>query len=537
MYHLALCALASIPLPAFSLRHGPHQLRDPYAYPKYQVQFLNDLPVSKSDANLAMEVGIKIEDEWLDKRVGRGLEGGDIKLKEERLELLPMNFSPADEESSSYQYLCLMPSSNTTKSQIATLDQLEDVEDELDPVQGWQALSHLKGKCLYSKQGWFTYAYCHDSYIRQFRAAAHPHPHPTQGYIPQEDPNFEGYTLGRAYPVHSGKSRPKVKGDNAGSVAEAVKDKTTAVDTTSKTTPAVSFGLGTSSRYLVQHWTDGTRCDKTGRSRTIEVQVHCSMTSGDMIWMIKELAICQYVMIIHSPHLCGLPGFKSKDVEVGGAGIICRQVIEDDEWSKWEKRAEETSQGGEGEHKVLELPYSTRPGKTQPEFRFGLAAAREGRTEEEKVAQKIEDEFSNTVLSIDSNEDLKAMLRKALGLLSRDKSTEHAEDSDGEVVMIAWNEDDEGEAILLDTDVILKEGNTKKIIELDNEQKKALERNLREHLVRPDLERQEKSNRPDSKGNSEESNSGGGNVPGENSPTKENPDRKDISENRVVDEL
>lgn len=41
---------------------------------------------------------------------------------------------------------------------MARIDQLEEVEDELDPVQGWKALAHLDGKCLYSKQGWFTYA-------------------------------------------------------------------------------------------------------------------------------------------------------------------------------------------------------------------------------------------------------------------------------------------------------------------------------------------------------------------------------------------
>ena len=31
---------------------------------------------------------------------------------------------------------------------------------------------------------------------------------------------------------------------------------------------------GTSSRYLIQRWGDGTLCDKTGREREIEIQVH-----------------------------------------------------------------------------------------------------------------------------------------------------------------------------------------------------------------------------------------------------------------------
>jgi protein OS-9 len=53
-------------------------------------------------------------------------------------------------------YLCLMPSANSTDSQTARMDLDELVE--LDPVQSWAALSHLDGKCLYSKQGWFTYS-------------------------------------------------------------------------------------------------------------------------------------------------------------------------------------------------------------------------------------------------------------------------------------------------------------------------------------------------------------------------------------------
>ena len=63
-------------------------------------------------------------------------------------------------------------------------------------------------------------------------------------------------------------------------------------------------------------WPDGTRCDKTGRPRETEIQMHCSMTTNDQIYLVKELAICQYVLIIHSPHLCSLPGFKVEEVDV-----------------------------------------------------------------------------------------------------------------------------------------------------------------------------------------------------------------------------
>ena len=56
-------------------------------------------------------------------------------------------------------YLCLMPSKNSTDAQTVTASAEElDEHEELDPAQSWAALSHLDGKCLYSKQGWFTYS-------------------------------------------------------------------------------------------------------------------------------------------------------------------------------------------------------------------------------------------------------------------------------------------------------------------------------------------------------------------------------------------
>ena len=88
------------------------------------------------------------------------------------------------------------------------------------------------------------------------------------------------------------------------------------------------------------------------------------MTSTDSIYLIKELAICSYVMIIHSPHLCSLPGFRAPQVDVEAAGIRCRQVISDDDFAKWMKRGD----GVEGERMTtdaLRLPW-IRPKQDSP---------------------------------------------------------------------------------------------------------------------------------------------------------------------------
>ncbi|KIR33076.1 protein OS-9 [Cryptococcus deuterogattii MMRL2647] len=510
-------------LPALAIRTGPHQLRDLYAYPKYQIQFLNDLPVSASDAKRIKEGGIGSEIEWLDMRPGdKSLEDG---TKRERLELMPMSFAAKshEEHRSPYEYLCLMPSNNSTASQMARIDQLEEVEDELDPDQGWKALSHLDGKCLYSKQGWFTYAYCHDSYIRQFRAAAHPHPHPTQGYVPQEDPKYEGYTLGRPHPVPKSKgSRAKAKGGKPGSPAKA-EDRSTAVETTgsapnTRSSPAVSFGLGASSRYLVQRWSDGTKCDKTGRPREIEVQVHCSMTSGDMIYMIKEVAICQYVIIIHSPHLCGLPGFKAHDAEVEPANVMCRQVVDDEEWAKWETEVTDgTDGGGEPRPQEIEegketrrsgqLPFSDWPHKEKLQSGFGLAAARErpagdAVSHEQSRIGETEDKASESIptdiiFGLNMDEDMKRMLKRAVRLLAKEARGEKR-DNDGEeetegdeVVLISWDEDENGRPVLLEADILLKDEDGEVQLEMGAGEKDMLEKVLRNYMLKANDEEEE----------------------------------------------
>ncbi|ODN79542.1 hypothetical protein L202_03499 [Cryptococcus amylolentus CBS 6039] len=501
MPSLPTALLLLLPPLALAFTQGPHHLRDLYAYPKYQVQFLNDYPISESVAKLVREVGLGSQSEWEQLIPGGGKRLGDGPT--EKLDLIPMNFSPKDADPSEapHQYLCLMPSQNTTQSQLATLDQLEEVEDELDPAQGWAALSHLDGKCLYSKQGWFTYAYCHNSYIRQFRAAAHPHAHPTQGYVPQEDPNYEGYTLGRAQfdssyeRSQSKSSRSKVKGAKPGSPAHKAEKSVDSASGQTSTSPSVSFGHGASSRYLIQRWSDGTRCDKTSRPRSTELQVHCSMTSSDTIYMIKEVAICQYVMIIHSPHLCGLPGFRAREAEVGGAGVMCREVVGDHEWEEWKK--ERSLAGAVKSDKEAksegQQSFAAKPGKELPNLRFGLAAAREKPKADEAskdsaVPNKIKQgvTLEQVVFGVDKDDDITAALRKALDALAQETRGESVDEgqqgNEGEVLLLAWDEDEGGGAVLVEADMLVRDGEEEKKVGIKGGERELLQQILRQYL-------------------------------------------------------
>ncbi|WVQ83188.1 hypothetical protein IAT38_005327 [Cryptococcus sp. DSM 104549] len=517
-----LSALAALTAPSLSLRHGAHQLRDLYAYPKYQVQFHNELPIAASDAERCKEVGVYSEEEWMVLRPGGGerrrLGDGKDVSQQDQLELIPMNFAPygGNPGDTPHSYLCLMPSPKTTAEQTSRVDQLEEVEEELDPVQGWNALSHLDGKCLYSKQGWFTYAYCHNSYIRQFRQAAHPHPHPPGGFIPKEDTDYEAYTLGQSSAFTQKNSRAKPR---PGSPKDQTHSRSTSVDAADNS-PAVSFGIGASSRYLVQRWMDGTRCDKTGRPREVEVQVHCSMTTVDMIYMVKELATCQYVVIIHSPHLCGLPGFKAGGADVEMAGIKCRQVVSDEDWESWEaegrKEREKAGreggrkevEGGEKERKTLALPFSDRPAGEagEPQLRFGLAAAKEAPKDHEDVSEgtlaplilpESEDDVHAEVIFGDDvgKEQLRELLRMAVEMMDGQGKAggegvkERDDDQMDEVVVVSWDEDDDGAAVLVEADMVVMDGEGERRLELGDQEKKKLEDMLRDYLSKPEEER------------------------------------------------
>lgn len=52
------------------------------------------------------------------------------------------------------------------------------------------------------------------------------------------------------------------------------------------------------------------------------------MTMTDTILFVKETRTCEYVLVIHTPRLCGEPGFKSRLEQVPEATIRCREIVD-----------------------------------------------------------------------------------------------------------------------------------------------------------------------------------------------------------------
>ncbi|KAK0210661.1 hypothetical protein DFS33DRAFT_1252254 [Desarmillaria ectypa] len=268
---------------------------DTYAFPKYKVSFLNNLPILNQTAERWLEHGLDGgEAQFLDQPYSvqsQSIESGDAEVSEfNSYSLEHMKLGPRD------SYLCLIPPPLLPPSE-SPLPPSQ--EEDVTPAHSWSLLQPLSGSCLYHRQGWFTYSYCHNNEIRQFKELMHGHAHATTP-VPLSKTLWESYTLGKAPPA---------------STDVALREGT------------VELARRAGSRYLVQRWGDGTFCDKTGKSREVEVQFHCSMAMSDTILFVKESKTCSYVLVINTPRLCGEPGFKSRR-DVTEQGIIrCREIV------------------------------------------------------------------------------------------------------------------------------------------------------------------------------------------------------------------
>ncbi|KAI5122070.1 hypothetical protein M0805_006053 [Coniferiporia weirii] len=295
---------------------------DLYAFPKYRVSFLNGLPVLNETAQKWLETGLKGgELEFLDQPWQESSPHGTSKLKGIESGGKESSESPedavADFQPSHYQlqqlklagknpYICMIPPPVESHTK-----PIEEPQIEANPAQSWSLLQPLSNSCIYHRQGWFTYAYCHNNQVRQFREMAHSHSHHA-GYVPEEDLEWEAFTLGQAAAI------PSEGRELTSAQQEAL-------------TSSVDIVKSGGHRYLVQKWGDGTTCDKTGKPRKIEVQFHCSQTMTDTILFVKETSTCNYIMVINTPRLCGEPGFKTRLEQRDEAFIRCREVLDSEE--------------------------------------------------------------------------------------------------------------------------------------------------------------------------------------------------------------
>ena len=232
-------------------------------------------------------------------------------------------------------YLCSFPrvdakSENDTSHASLSTEHEHELERAL--AKGWELLGDMKeGPCLYYKSGWWSYAFCYNSQVKQFHALDPGNGVPI--WPPQEDPNTPAYVLGK-FKKGNKHDRNQMDIPRPGLEAGALQTRS-------------------DGRYLVQHLADGTTCDLTNRGRKVEVQFHCSQQPPDRIAWIKEIATCSYLMVVHTTRLCNDIAFLPPK-EAKAHVITCQEIVRPDEEEEWkaQKSAEASRKlintGGDG---------------------------------------------------------------------------------------------------------------------------------------------------------------------------------------------
>ncbi|KAF2750865.1 hypothetical protein M011DRAFT_492248 [Sporormia fimetaria CBS 119925] len=244
------------------------------------------------------------------------------------------------------RYLCSIPIIEKKEAQNSTTSAEEaKAEEEKELVRaahrGGQLLEGMEGNCIYYLSGWWSYSFCYNGEIKQF----HQLP-PSRGvplYPPVEDLSVKSYILGR-FPGKD--QRGKKERDGQQTLDAAGSQQTLDEEGNSRNRDDVDDGDDEpvssvarleskgGTRYMVQRLGGGTECDLTGKDRKIEIQFHCHPQSGDRISMIKETSTCSYLMIIHTPRLCGDVAFLPPQENLAHP-ITCRPVISEEEVDDW----------------------------------------------------------------------------------------------------------------------------------------------------------------------------------------------------------
>ena len=238
-------------------------------------------------------------------------------------------------------FLCTLPLVTTPPptSEDNTTTALSHAEEEKERLRarkkGWELLRPLEGNCMFVNTGWWTYAFCHDRYVKQFHALAPGNQVPV--YPPVEDPATESFYLGQ---THANERHSDA--ELYGSVLSQLDEGLTSVD-----------ALG-EQRYLVQKMEGGTWCELIKKNRKIEIQFQCDPSGGDRIAWIKETSTCSYVMVIHTPRLCNDLAFvpATKAEGEGAYEIVCQKVATEE--------IDPGRQDAQPKQPVLELPPAAK---------------------------------------------------------------------------------------------------------------------------------------------------------------------------------
>ncbi|TID17078.1 hypothetical protein E6O75_ATG09844 [Venturia nashicola] len=199
------------------------------------------------------------------------------------------------------RYLCSIPrvpDEDTHKNETKPNPDEEEKELARATIRGWELLQEMEGSCLYFFGGWWSYSFCYGDGVRQFHQL--PPGKNVPVYPPVEDQGVTAYTLGKFDGRKSDGTQKTLGG-------EAMLGKDSA--------------SGDSGREIRERGL--ARLEAKGEMRYL---FHCQEGHPERISLIKETAICQYLMVISTPRLCNDVAFQPPKASKPHA-IACTPVL------------------------------------------------------------------------------------------------------------------------------------------------------------------------------------------------------------------
>ncbi|KAI9088310.1 hypothetical protein DFS34DRAFT_640733 [Phlyctochytrium arcticum] len=212
-------------------------------------------------------------------------------------------------------------------------------------TQTLAALWPLTSECIPYTQGWWSYEYCHMRRVRQLHAY-------TGKYA--DHPPLE-YVLGQPSATDIFDTRQSMLSISPNYLPTSI----------SAIAAAAAIALveydDEGRHYLRLRWHRGTLCEVTGKARHIEVQFHCC--NEEHVASVREIAVCNYVMVVHTHRVCELEWFqaapwvqkRNKQMD----SITCRVVVGDQEVDKLkaERGVSKDYQQSEETDAKVPMPY------------------------------------------------------------------------------------------------------------------------------------------------------------------------------------
>lgn len=181
------------------------------------------------------------------------------------------------------QYKCILP---VDRSKLHFDTSAKNSSNDL--VSPYKVIHSMSNRCISKSEMFWNYQLCHGKYFRQYHLENHI------GQVSQE------FYLGWSLDLEEDIKKHRLEYEGL----------LNQLASSGKKTPTIMVA-GQKKPYIYFNMTHGTKCDLIDTDRFTKVIYVCSLESlKSEIYSIREVATCEYEVIVLTPSLCLYEGFK-----------------------------------------------------------------------------------------------------------------------------------------------------------------------------------------------------------------------------------